>query len=58
MDPNAALKACHKAIAEWRDADTIDSQIHALEDLLTHFQGLDDWLKRGGFLPRDWQRKP
>jgi len=58
MDPNAALKRCRKAamriLADGRQLSP-DEEETALAEA---FVALDGWLRRGGFLPRDWQRPP
>jgi len=53
MDPDEALKllrdACRDALAaEESTPDTID--------IAERFLALDEWLKRGGFLPKAWKR--
>jgi hypothetical protein len=48
MDPNAALTKIRELIADGDSADML---------LVEAFEGLDNWLCKGGFLPSDWQRK-
>jgi hypothetical protein len=48
MDPDAALERIRELI---NDGDSADIElVHA-------FQDLDDWLCKGGFLPKDWNKK-
>lgn len=47
MDPDEALKR----IRALYDADH-DS--YTAEELIDLIQGLDEWLSRGGFLPKAW----
>ena len=53
MDPNQALKDARDACKRW----THGEDHHAFNELVSAFQALDQWLSRGGFLPRDWERK-
>jgi hypothetical protein len=46
MDPNATLERM-RSIAD-------NSRGHDLDEMIELFQALDDWLSRGGFLPREW----
>lgn len=48
MDPNATLDDLRDVLHN--DPAYADSSATEL------FDALDEWLKRGGFLPRDWQR--
>ena len=47
MDPDTALAQIRELINDGDSADI--ALVHA-------FQGLDEWLSRGGFLPADWSR--
>lgn len=49
MDPNAALNELREMVAAINNGRTPD-----LEHLAEVFEGLDDWISRGGFLPTDW----
>lgn len=54
MDPDAALinlrAAINAALIEQSpDHDSVDA-------IAEHFEALDGWLSRGGFLPSDWHR--
>lgn len=53
MDPNAALAELRELLREG-DVEISPEEISQAIDL---FQGLDDWLSGGGFLPRAWQRE-
>lgn len=50
MDPDAALAELRELangdLAEFGD------EVHRIAEL---FIGLDDWIKRGGVLPKDWR---
>lgn len=49
MDPNETLAALRR----WKDHLFVGehSEDHAKE----LFEALDEWLSKGGFLPRDWR---
>ena len=49
MDPNEVLR-------EMREIHASRCSREDFERFLELFTGLDTWLQRGGFLPRDWQR--
>lgn len=50
MDPNEALKTARALVPE-----ILRLERHPLESNLAEaFNALDQWLARGGFLPRDW----
>lgn len=49
MDPNAALEEIRALIAASEPEDLDDRLVELIE-------GLDGWLTRGGFLPRQWAR--
>lgn len=69
MDPNECLKellALSKRIAAFADAtsdlkelhdDDLDLFLARVSDLCNHVDGIDEWLKRGGFLPERWEPK-
>lgn len=54
MDPNATLETLRQLCADWENGITRDSEQLAGEffDAVT---ALDEWLTRGGFLPRAWE---
>ena len=55
MDPNTALtlirQICERV--DQMEAEDIDP---LLGDLVDQFTALDEWLVKGGFLPKDWRR--
>lgn len=59
MDPNACLEEIRRLATQQRDADVAEnnlspSSVYRLAELVL---ALDEWLARGGFLPRTWERK-
>jgi hypothetical protein len=56
MDPNEALEQARQLAAgildEWPEGD---DQVTPAISLAEAFQGLDEWLSRGGFKPAAWQ---
>lgn len=50
MDPNATLAEMRKLISEIAPGKPISDDFPLL------FDGLDNWLSRGGFLPEAWAR--
>lgn len=58
MDPDAALFQLREMVAKLEratDADDVDGVFLAANDVVNDFRGLDTWITRGGFLPKDWQ---
>lgn len=63
MDPDEALRQARLLIAQMRVEDTPPGGIgtsptfvqHA-RDLAEQVEALDEWLSKGGFLPKAWQR--
>lgn len=54
MDPNAALARLRELSVEInKDGGDYD----LIAEMSTVFDGLDQWLSRGGFLPTAWQIK-
>jgi hypothetical protein len=51
MDPNAALGAARDYALALIERDIPDDDAIGLAET---FQTLDEWLRRGGFLPDDW----
>lgn len=49
MDPNEALRMIREWAAE-------EHELRDDEDIAAAFRGLDEWICRGGFLPRDWEQ--
>lgn len=62
MDIDVTLAIARQAARELADAiesDGLDSIPHhdeTVDTLVEAFGVLDEWIKRGGFLPRDWQK--
>ena len=66
MDPNETLRIIRESIATLRpgiEAGDWDEDLkydmgedakEAIEALVEHVDALDEWLAKGGFLPRDW----
>lgn len=54
MDPNATLKNLRAALDKISLAVPLSEFGDDIEDALTAFDALDEWLKSGGFLPEDW----
>lgn len=60
MDPDSNLKS-QRILAETILANIDAGQQPAEEhvDRLCHLvQSLDEWITKGGFLPKDWQHQP
>ena len=60
MDPNATLAEA-RALAAAITAGSLTTQDNAVENaerMAELFDALDQWLSKGGFLPRAWERKP
>ena len=59
MDPEAALTRLRELAEEIIERIDADESYDHLDDLPSEmaetFQGLDQWITRGGFLPRDWK---
>lgn len=52
MDPNETLRMLRQAIHDWSKG-RYDSDL-AMADVMLYFDGLDEWLTKGGFLPDAW----
>ena len=55
MDPNQALIDARKACEHWHEGERGDHDFVAFDELVNAFEALDQWLSRGGWLPRDWK---
>jgi hypothetical protein len=58
MDPNAALAAIRQAVDQLaHEPNTIASTptYEAVRQFIEHFEALDEWLQRGGFMPEAWE---
>lgn len=56
MDPNETLRQLREKIAEARqwEANPYHEETSG-EEVYQLFDDLDDWLSKGGILPKDWQ---
>lgn len=59
MDPEATLAEIRAAL--YRSDEEFDGMYWdelrgVVEEVADYFAGLDEWLSKGGFLPRDWSR--
>jgi len=59
MDPDECLRRLRLAAARVREemnkgfgGDPMDD----VSDMVDHFEELDGWMKKGGFVPRDWRQ--
>jgi hypothetical protein len=60
MDPNETLRQLRAAIGDAYaicDDEETECALDALQELATLAEALDQWISRGGFLPREWERK-
>ncbi|KZM71633.1 hypothetical protein AWN90_02600 [Nocardia terpenica] len=56
MDPDAALGRIRQLVREVQQGNDNDESIDYLDELIDHWDALDDWLSRGGFPPASWDR--
>lgn len=54
MDPNAALATMRRLLGG-RDADGNWYSESEAQDFADLFEGLDEWISNGGFLPSEWR---
>lgn len=54
MDPNANLQEQLRLSQEILDGKHVEENAERLAELV---QALNGWIKRGGFLPQDWQNR-
>ena len=52
MDPNAALEALRQLVKQVYSGARTDPWLFA-----EHFENLDEWLSKGGFLPEAWKKE-
>ena len=59
MDPDVTLALLRKAVAEFDamswETDN-DARAMAAHDAVEHARALDEWLSKGGYLPKDWAK--
>ena len=59
MDPNAALAELRALIGVWEAAGSRGTWTEADADRTIELaRDLDEWIKKGGMLPRAWDRGP
>ena len=57
MDPNEALRRIREIVEKTYDKEMSSASVEEMfNDLVDHFEALDDWLIKGGFLPNAWIR--
>lgn len=56
MDPNATLEYLRDLVADSGNEIWSPTPEAALSEIRLHFDALDEWLAKGGFLPDAWQR--
>ena len=52
MDPDEALRKMRQAL-KWYEEGLEDDDCE--EQLVVSARALDEWLSKGGFLPKDWK---
>lgn len=60
MDPNATLthlRAMAQDVLRQIDVDGEGVSTVDVEELASMVQNLDQWIRSGGFLPTDWEKK-
>jgi hypothetical protein len=57
MDPEQALKDGRAVCREWLDDDDKGDVFDQMQRLVDAFEALDQWLSKGGALPRAWGQK-
>lgn len=55
MDVDATLARLRAAESAWSLVDTFEDAARVGAELADAFQDLDEWLSKGGFLPRAWE---
>jgi hypothetical protein len=54
MDPNVCMQELLALLAKYKNQkDSLDEA--DVQDLVIHIEALDQWIKRGGFLPDRWK---
>ena len=54
MDPDEVLRLLRLTAAQLKVDDRASTKLAHAEELVEHFTALDQWLRKGGFLPGDW----
>jgi hypothetical protein len=57
MDPDVALKQIRHTCNEIDKCENPDEAAQLAETLATLVQGLDHWISKGGYLPKEWRRE-
>lgn len=57
MDPDVALDDIREAVAEFEELseDNFVDALRLADKIVERFRGLDEWIAKGGFLPKDWE---
>lgn len=55
MDPNEALRRLREALAQWHLRGDMAGALDAAATIADQAHALDEWLSKGGFLPRAWE---
>lgn len=57
MDPDAALAKLRELLdGATVDAKSDDELWEIVHEAVDVFAGLDNWISKGGYLPKEWQR--
>jgi hypothetical protein len=56
MDPDEALKNAREALKDYSEFQSVKGTLEA-DRLAEAFEALDQWMRRGGFPPKDWDHK-
>lgn len=54
MDPNETLRQLREMVTEILDEGSEDDSTEREDEFAQLFQALDEWVSKGGFLPRNW----
>ena len=54
MDPDTALENLRAARDRFDEADDVSDRWGGAYEVVEQFDGLDDWLSKGGFPPAEW----
>jgi hypothetical protein len=56
LEPNVALNNARHALAAYREPQDAGDLFDAIETLADAFEALDEWITKGGVLPREWSK--